>query len=183
MTGSPPGINGIHHLTAVSRDAQRTVDFYTGLRALRLIKKTVNFDHPSSPHLYFGVGDGAPGTIVTYVAYPHGMMRPVTMGASLTHHFGLSVSDEDALAEWRDYLNASGVATTEIKDRAYFRSICFHDPDGHIVEIATEIPGFTTDETESELGQTLQLPPWLQRRRNEIERNLTPTTVRDPIGH
>jgi glyoxalase family protein len=100
----------------------------------------------------------------------------------LTHHFALSVSDEEALGEWRDFLTASGVPTTEIKDRAYFRSISFHDPDGQIVEIATGTPGFTTDETEAELGRTLQLPPWLEPRRSEIERNLTPITVRDPVG-
>ena len=46
MTGAPSSINGIHHLTAVFRDAQRTVDFYTGLLGLRLIKQTVNFDDP-----------------------------------------------------------------------------------------------------------------------------------------
>jgi glyoxalase family protein len=94
----------------------------------------------------------------------------------------LSVVDEDALDEWRDFLNASGVPTTEIKDRAYFRSIYFHDPDGHIVEIATDTPGFTADESEAELGRMLQLPHWLQPRRSEIERSLTPITVRDPIG-
>lgn len=146
------------------------------------MKRTVNFDDPGSPHLYFGVGDGAPGTIVTYFAYPHGTMRPVRMGAGLTHHFALRVADDDALGEWRDYLSASGVPTTEITDRAYFRSISFPDPDGQLVEIATDTPGFTVDETEAELGRTLRLPFWLEPRRSEIERNLTPMTIRDPIG-
>ena len=104
------------------------------------------------------------------------------MGAGLTHHFALSVADEDALSESHEYLNASGVPTTEIKDRAYFRSIYFQDPDGHIVEIATDTPGFTADESEADLGRTLQLPRWLQPRRSEIEQTLTPITVRDPIG-
>ncbi len=172
----------MHHITAIGSDVGQIEQFFVGILGMRLVKRTVNFDDPSSPHLYFGVGDGAPGTIVTYFAYPHGSMRPVRMGAGLTHHFALSVSDEEALAGWRDYLNANGVPTTEIKDRAYFRSIYFHDPDGHIVEIATDTPGFTTDEPMSELGRTLQLPPWLQPRRSEIERTLTPITVRDPIG-
>ena len=51
MTGPSSGISGIHHLTAVSRDAQRTVDFYTRSLGLRLTKQTVNFDDPSSYHL------------------------------------------------------------------------------------------------------------------------------------
>jgi glyoxalase family protein len=172
----------MHHITAIGSDAGQTERFFAGILGMRLVKRTVNFDDPNSPHLYFGVGDGAPGTIVTYFAYPHGTMRPVRLGAGLTHHYALSVSDEEALSEWHDYLNASGVPTTGIKDRAYFRSVSFHDPDGHIVEIATDTPGFTIDETDAELGQKLQLPPWLESRRNEIERNLTPMTVRDPIG-
>jgi glyoxalase family protein len=175
-------LRGMHHITAIGSDASQTEEFFAGILGMRLVKRTVNFDDPSSPHLYFGVGDGAPGTIVTYFAYPHGTMRPVRMGAGLTHHFALSVADEDALGEWHDYLNASGVPTTEIKDRTYFRSIYFHDPDGHLLEIATYTPGFTADEPEAELGRTLQLPHWLQPRRSEIERSLTPITVRDPIG-
>jgi glyoxalase family protein len=172
----------MHHVTAIGSDAGEIERFFAGVLGMRLVKRTVNFDDPSSPHLYFGVGDGAPGTIVTYFAYPHGTMRSASIGAGLTHHFALSVTDDDALAGWRDYLNASGVATTKIEDRAYFRSISFHDPDGHIVEIATDTPGVTADETEAELGRTLQLPPWLQSRRSDVERNLTPLTVRDPIG-
>ena len=109
-------------------------------------------------------------------------MRPVRIGTGMTHHFALSVSDEDVLAGWRDYLNAIGVPTTEIKDRAYFRSIYLADPDGHIVEIATDIPGFTTDESQMELGRTLQIPSWLESRRREIEQNLAPLTVPDPAG-
>jgi glyoxalase family protein len=172
----------MHHITAIGSDVGQIEQFFVGILGMRLVKRTVNFDDPRSPHLYFGVGDGAPGTIVTYFAYPHGSMRPVRMGAGLTHHFALSVSDEEALTGWRDFLNANGVPTTEIKDRAYFCSIYFHDPDGHVVEIATDTPGFTTDEPMSELGRTLQLPPWLQPRRSEIERTLTAITVRDPIG-
>jgi glyoxalase family protein len=173
----------MHHITAIGSDAGQIERFFAGILGMRLVKRTVNFDDPSSPHLYFGVGDGAPGTIVTYFAYPHGTMRPVSLGAGLTHHFALSVADDDGLVAWRDYLNASGVPTTEVTDRAYFRSIAFHDPDGLIVEIATDTPGFTTDESEAALGRALQLPASLRPRRSEIERHLTPITVRDPIAH
>jgi glyoxalase family protein len=175
-------LKGMHHITAIGSDARQIEQFFTGILGMRLVKRTVNFDDPSSPHLYFGIAGGAPGTIVTYFAYPQGTMRPVRLGAGLTHHFALSVADEDALAGWRDFLNANGVPTTEIRDRAYFRSIYFQGPDGHIIEIATDTPGFTTDETKAELGRTLQLPSWLEPRRDEIQRNLTPITVRDPIG-
>jgi glyoxalase family protein len=172
----------MHHITAIGSDAKETERFFTGVLGMRMVKRTVNFDNPDSPHLYFGVGDGAPGTIITYFAYPHGTLRPVRLGTGLTHHFALSVPDQDALAGWRDYLNAIDVPTTEIKDRSYFRSIYFSDPDGHIVEIASEAPGFTTDETKEELGRSLQLPPGLHGRRDEIEQRLTAISVPDPIG-
>lgn len=172
----------MHHITAIGSDAMETERFFCDVLGMRMVKRTVNFDNPDSPHLYFGVGDGAPGTIVTYFAYPHGTMRPVQMGSGMTHHFALSVPDEDALAAWRDYLNDSGVPATDIKNRAYFRSISLRDPDGHVVEIATDTPGFTIDEQHESLGRSLQLPPWLEPRRREIVQNLTPLAVPDPIG-
>jgi glyoxalase family protein len=172
----------MHHITAIGSDAAEIEHFYTDLLGMRLVKRTVNFDNPTSPHLYFGIGEGMPGTIVTYFAYPRGTMRAVRPGSGLTHHFALSVADEDALAAWRDYLNARDVPTTGIRDRVYFRSIYFHDPDGHLLEIATDAPGFTADESPDDLGKRLQLPPWLEADRSEIGQNLTPLTVPEPIG-
>lgn len=172
----------LHHITAIGTDAAVTERFYTDLLGMRTVKRTVNFDNPHSPHLYFGVGDGAPGTIITYFAYPHGTMHPARIGAGLTHHFALSVSDDDALTAWRDYLRSRGVAATDVRDRAYFRSISFQDPDGLEVEIATRTPGFTVDESHTELGRSLRLPPWLEPRRSEIIANLKPLTAPEPIG-
>ncbi|HIP71348.1 MAG TPA: glyoxalase, partial [Anaerolineae bacterium] len=60
------GITGLHHITLVSANAQRTVDFYTQVLGLRLVKQTVNFDDPGTYHLYFGDKTGQPGTAVTY---------------------------------------------------------------------------------------------------------------------
>ena len=61
---------GIHHVTAIASETQRNVDFYTGLLGLRLVKVTVNFDDPSSYHLYYGDEVGHPGTILTFFAWP-----------------------------------------------------------------------------------------------------------------
>jgi glyoxalase family protein len=63
-------------------------------------------------------------------------------------------------------------------DRVYFKSIYTRDPDGHIVELATLGPGFTVDEEATSLGQSLQLPPWLEDQRNAIEQTLHPVKVR-----
>jgi glyoxalase family protein len=172
----------MHHITVIGSDAAAIEHFFGGVLGMRLIKRTVNFDDPRSPHLYFGVGDGAPGTIVTYFAYPHGRMRAARLGAGLTHHFALCVPDEDSLTAWRNYLDASGVPVTDGRDRTYFRSIEFHDPDGHIIEIASATPGFSVDEPVEGLGRTLRLPAWLESRRAEIEQNLKPLVVPEPGG-
>src|SRR5215208_8394399 len=63
-------IAGLHHVTAITADAQRNVDFYCGVLGLRLVKLTVNFDDPSSYHLYYGDDLGRPGTILTFFAWP-----------------------------------------------------------------------------------------------------------------
>jgi glyoxalase family protein len=172
----------MHHITAIGSDATEIERFYTDLLGMRLVKRTVNFDDPTAPHLYFGVGDGAPGTIITYFAYPRGTMRPVRHGSGMTHHFALSVPDDEALGAWHDYLSARGAPTTAIRDQAYLGSISLHDPDGLIIEVASNTPGLTADESHAELGRTLRLPPQLESRRLEIERNLPPLTVPEPIS-
>ena len=63
-------ITGIHHVTAISGDAQPNIDFYTGILGLRLVKQTVNFDYPEVYHFYFGDNEGAPGSIMT--TFPYG---------------------------------------------------------------------------------------------------------------
>src|SRR5512138_3618518 len=65
-----PSIPGIHHVTAITADAQKNIDFYCGVLGLRLVKLTVNFDDPSSYHLYYGDETGRPGTIMTFFAWP-----------------------------------------------------------------------------------------------------------------
>ncbi len=175
-------LEALHHVTAIASDAARLTTFWTETLGLHLVKQTVNFDDPTSPHLYFAVGDGAPGTIVTYFVYPPGKMRYAQVGAGMTHHFALAVDSDEAHRAWLERLNAAGVPTTPIIDRHYFKSIYFQDPDGHILEIATRGPGFAIDEASDAMGQTLQLPPALAADRAEIEAALTPLRVPIPVG-
>src|SRR5690242_2134379 len=92
-------ILGIHHITLVSANAQRTVDFYTQVLGLRLVKQTVNFDDTSSYHLYFGNQTGAPGSAVTFFEWPNAQKGHWGIGG--THHFALQVPDYDALLKWK----------------------------------------------------------------------------------
>lgn len=125
------------------------------------------------------MGDGQPGTLITYFERDPATERPVRMGAGQTHHFALAVPDEETQLEWRLKLSKAGYRVSAVMDRVYFKSIYTNDPDGHIVELATAGPGFAVDEDVSELGQNLKLPPWLESRRAEIEQVLRPVTVRN----
>jgi glyoxalase family protein len=301
-------MSGMHHVTAISGNADRNLEFYTGTLNLRLVKKTVNFDDPGTYHFYFGDEAGQPGSILTFFPWEHASagqagiglthqtafrvparslgywthrfiekgvahgalekrfgepvltfsdpdgtrlalvgvagaesepawsngtvplehairgLHGVTLllretpatGAILTDVFGFSaVGTEGAISRFRfkdagmggvidlygagDFLRGHlgrgsvhhvafraaddgqqaamakrlrdnhNIETTEQKDRQYFRSVYFREPGGVIFEIATDEPGFATDESLATLGASLKLPPFLESRRKEIE--------------
>jgi glyoxalase family protein len=306
----PPGVAGIHHVTAIAGDPQRNVDFYGGLLGLRLVKRTVNFDDPGSYHLYYGDALGRPGTLMTFFPWPgapsgrrgtgqvgvtafsvpveglgfwvdrlraagveldgptrrfeeeaiafadpdglvlelvasrsadrgapweggpvpaehsirglhsvalwvegyertahvlqtlglqasgdegnrfrfHGLAGPGGVAdllcmpekargqtlAGTVHHVAWRASDEAEQLAWRTSLAAEGLNVTPVLDRIYFRSIYFREPGGVLFEIATDPPGFTTDEPPESLGRSLRLPPWLEAHRERIEQALPP---------
>lgn len=148
---------GFHHVTMVARDARRTVAFYRDTLGVPLVKRTVNFDDPASHHLYFGGRNGAPGTILTFFEWPYA--RHGRPGIGGIHHVALGVSTVQDQLRWKRRLTDAGVRVTGPYDRGYFSSIYFRDPDGQILEIATEGPGFTLDESPRELGTRAVPPP------------------------
>ncbi len=92
---------------------------------------------------------------------------------------GLPTSDstdanDQEQALWLERLNEVGLRPTPVQDRKYFRSIYFRMPDGVLIEIATDAPGFMVDEPAESLGQALALPPWLEPERETLERELAP---------
>jgi glyoxalase family protein len=168
---------GMHHITAIGSDIKRTQAFFGDLLGMRRVKMTSNFDDSNSAHWYWGVGDGHPGTLITYFERDRTRERRMRMGAGQTHHFALAVSDEETQLAWREKLVKAGLRVTPVLDRVYFKSIYTNDPDGHIVELATVGPGFTVDEDVADLGKSLKLPPWLEKSRAEIEQWLRPISV------
>lgn len=138
-------ILGLHHITLVCANAARTLDFYTRILGLKLVKKTVNFDDPGSYHLYFGDRVGTPGTVVTFFEWPHAPKgRP---GIGGTHHFALTVHDRNGLLKWKRRLGDLNIAVDGPYDRDWFHSIYFRDPDGVHIEIATAGPGVIIEGT------------------------------------
>jgi glyoxalase family protein len=116
-------LEGLHHITAITGDAQRNVDFYAQLLGLRLVKKTVNFDQPDVYHLYYGDETGTPGSILTFFEFPGAV--PGTAGDGMVHTIQWRVAGPDTIGFWHHRLDEAGVATE--RDERYLR---FADPEG-----------------------------------------------------
>lgn len=315
-------LNGIHHVTAVSGQIGRNVDFYTRVLGLRLVKKSVNQDDVSAYHLFYADKVGSPGTDMTFFDWPqtgqdrrgtdsivttafrvngrgaieywqqrlaqqgiehhdlesfdgHDILRfedpegqrlmlvddggavfegtawdgsdvPVEfalrgfyaimlsvpilgridpiltqllqfrqsrrvlhpegmeiviyksgrggpgrelwvieeprqsaawLGAGGVHHAAFRVADDDQQRSWHERLTRAGLPVSPVIDRFYFHSIYFRISNGILFEIATDRPGFATDEDPARLGEKLALPPFLEPQREQIEAGLKPIVV------
>ena len=170
-------MKGMHHITAIGSDIERTHAFFGQLLGMRRVKMTSNFDDPNSAHWYWGTGNGEPGTLITYFERDPKKEMPANIGAGQTHHFALSVPDQESQLAWREKLLQAGLQVSPVMDRIYFQSIYTSDPDGHIVELATTGPGFLFDEAEAGLGRQLKLPPWLEPNRTAIQSVLRPVST------
>lgn len=134
-------LTGLHHLTAISRDMERTIAFYRDLLGFAIVQDGASDDDPGTRHVWFGMGELKAGGLVSFLDYPE--IPDGVVGAGSIHHFAFAVESAEEQEAWRDYLRGQGVDCTDVFDRGAFRSIYLRDPDGHIVEIATREPGFT----------------------------------------
>lgn len=299
-------LDGIHHITAITRDARENLDFYAGVLGLRLTGKGVNQDDPTHYHLYYSDEVGTPGSGLTFFEYPDalpgfagpGMAHRITWrvsgeealdfweqrlteayvsvarydtgllfvdpeglqhelasyvgpdaplvpyhpdiptqlalqgfdgvrvysrapsasrfflerlmnadpvdddaleirgdkrggtvafdaaphrdarpGAGTIHHVAWGTSADEHRA-WDEKLRATGVRTSGVIDRHWFHSIYFREPGGVLFEIADDEPGIVFEQDVEDLGTRLLLPPWLEPRRDQIERELKPLPSR-----
>lgn len=126
---------GIHHVTAVAGDPQQNLDFYSGLLGLRLVKKTVNFDDPSTYHLYYGDASGNPGTILTFFPYQNIAQGHPDSGQAIAVSFAIPVG---SMSYWTEYLESRGVDFIEPFDRFEKSVLGFQDPDGLHLELVED---------------------------------------------
>jgi glyoxalase family protein len=127
-------LEGIHHITAITEDAQRNVDFYAGVLGLRLVKKTVNQDSPTVYHLFFADEGGDPGSDLTFFEYPGAPLGRA--GAGMVHRIVWRVASAAALDFWGGRLGANGVESERGGD-----SLRFSDPEGLDHELlVVEVP-------------------------------------------
>jgi catechol 2,3-dioxygenase-like lactoylglutathione lyase family enzyme len=125
-------ITGIHHITLLVADVERSLAFYRNVLGMRLVKQTVNADDSSARHFVFGDADRM---LLTCLEYPD--LDEGKVGRGSTHHFALSVESEAELNAWKQYLEERGIPVTEVMEREDSKSIYLRDPDGHILEIAS----------------------------------------------
>jgi glyoxalase family protein len=122
-------LEGIHHITAITGDAPKNVDFYARVLGLRLVKKTVNQDDPTVYHLFYADELGSPGSDITFFEYPGA--RRGRAGAGMVHRVVWRVASEEALDLWEQRLGNEGVSTTRAPG-----SLRFADPEGLNLELS-----------------------------------------------
>ena len=124
-------LDGIHHVTCITGDAPRNLDFYTRVLGLRLVKKSVNQDDPTVYHLFYADEQGSPGSDITFFEYPGA--RRGQAGAGMIHTVVFRVAAAEALEFWERRLADEGVATARAGS-----SLGFEDPEGLRLELSAE---------------------------------------------
>ncbi|MBO0707224.1 MAG: ring-cleaving dioxygenase [Candidatus Dormibacteraeota bacterium] len=162
--GADQAIRGLNSVTLTVSDARPTVEM------LGVLGMTQVGEGPRG--LRFAAAGNGPGSLVDLVEAP-GAQRGVVASGTV-HHVAWRTPDDATQAEWLERLRELDVPVTPVRDRQYFHSIYFREPGGVLFEIATDQPGFATDETPAELGTALKLPAWLETGRAQIEGAVTP---------
>ena len=125
-------LEGVHHITAITGDAQKNVDFYAGVMGLRLVKKTVNQDDPTVYHLFFADENGDAGSDLTFFEYPGAPAGRA--GDGMIHTVAWRIASPEALDFWAERLGGDGIETQRDGD-----TLRFADPEGlgHELRVST----------------------------------------------
>jgi glyoxalase family protein len=121
------GVNGLHHVTAISGPAQENLDFYSGILGMRLVKRSVNQDDPGTYHLFYADAEGHAGTDLTFFPWAH--LAPPVRGVGTSSEVALAVPP-DTLDFWGQRLSGYGVRTGSIESRFGERTLSLVDPHG-----------------------------------------------------
>lgn len=164
---SAKAVRGIHSVTLTVPDPKQTLAFMNELMDTSVVGE-------AEGGMRVAVNGDVPGRLVDIVK---GADIVGVNGIGTVHHVAFAVDDPDQQLEVRRELLRRGVPVTEVMDRQYFRSIYFREPGGVLFEVATIPPGFTADESVSDLGTSLKLPPWEEPKRSVIEAGLPAVTA------
>ena len=156
-------IRGFAGVTLCLNGCERTAELLTATMGARRLAE-------EGSRLRFQVGDAEEGATIDLHRRPES--EPGRMGIGAVHHIAWRTPSGETQLEWRRLLAEAGLDVTPVRDRHYFQSIYYREPGGVLFEIATDLPGFTVGEAPAQLGTHLELPPWLEPRRQALEARL-----------
>ena len=167
---APMAIRRLYAVRIITRSLAPTAKLLTETLGFR--QAGTYLSEQQTPVTVFEVGPGGPGAFIHVDVRPNMPRGLPAIGG--VHHVAFRTPNDEEHARWRSQLAQAGAGVTPIIDRFYFHSIYFREPGGVLFEIATDGPGFATDEDPQHLGERLALPPFLEPHRQEIEENLQP---------
>jgi glyoxalase family protein len=162
-------IRGLGPITISVPAIEATETVLTDVMGMRRVRQ---YGEPSRPVHVYEMGEGGPAAELHVAVEPD--LLPARMGSGGVHHVAFRTPDDDTYQDWIEHLQKLRVPSSGPVDRFYFRSLYFREPNGILFEIATDGPGFASDEPAESLGEKLALPPFLEPRRAAIEAKLKP---------
>jgi glyoxalase family protein len=161
-------IRGLGPIMLSVHDLSRTAAVLTGVMNMARVR---DYGYQDVPVHVYAMGEGGVAAELHVIEQKGPVAR---QGAGGVHHVAFRTPDDAQYESWAHRLDELGVRNSGPIDRFYFRSLYFREPNGVLFEIATDGPGFATDEPMETLGEKLALPPFLESRRTEIEAGLKP---------
>ncbi|MEK5477974.1 ring-cleaving dioxygenase [Paenibacillus sp. FSL R5-0407] len=149
-----------------------TISVLTELMGFRRKGQYPSFVEGQPDIIVFETGEGGTGAEVHLEERTD--LAPERLGRGGVHHVAFRVEDEEELRAWITQIRGARFPNSGFVDRFYFRSLYFREPNGILFEVATDGPGFATDEDLAHLGESLALPPFLEPKRAQIEAHLKP---------
>jgi glyoxalase family protein len=173
------GILGLGAVTLTVADAKPTVRVLKRLLGFYYVGSypSLDGDHPDVE--VYATGEGGAGAEVHVATRPD--LPRERLGRGGVHHVAFRVPNEQEYNEWAKRIDQAGFVNSGKVDRFYFRALYFREPNNILFELSTDTPGFAQDESVETLGERLSLPPFLEPKREEIERNLRPLEFRKEI--
>lgn len=145
---------------------------FTQLAGFTKVKELPSLDNPNETVTLYAMDGGGPGKEVHVIEQRNA--RQAFLGRGGVHHVAFRLKDDTEQQQWLQQLTSLGVRSSGVVDRFYFKSLYFRISNGILFELATDGPGFASDEPLESLGEKLALPPFLEKRRTEIEAGLKP---------
>ena len=165
-------IRGLGPITLSVPDLQTTRVALVSVMFMREVRQYPSGNNAGSQVHVFEMGEGGPAAELHVVVEAH--LQPARQGRGAVHHVAFRTPNDAEYDQWADRLRSVGMPNSGKVDRYYFRSLYFREPNGILFEIATDGPGFHSDEPMATMGERLALPPFLEPRRAEIEAGLKP---------